>query len=153
MLAGHSVSTTRSHLASRVPQLQPDCPVFEIHGFAEKIDANCGLVRVVKGVVHKSDRVSVPACSLEPSFTTYRVIRLVFPTLWSPNRTILVRLGGEEGNSEVVGDAMAVGGDKVRPQWLCKNWNSGFDRHLASITTFRWRRRTARNPYFWKGHH
>ncbi len=43
----------------------------------------------------------------------------------------LVRFGRREGNSEVVGDAMAVGGDKVRPQWLCKNWNSGFDRHLA----------------------
>lgn len=113
MLGGRSVSTTRSHLSSRVPQLQPYCPVFKIHGFAEEIDTNCGLVRVVKGVVHKSDRVSVPECSPGANFTTYRVIRLVLPTLWSPNSTILVRLGGEEGNSEVVGDAMAVGGDKV----------------------------------------
>ncbi len=33
----------------------------------------------------------------------YRVIKLVFPTLWSPSNTILVRLGGVEEKSAVGG--------------------------------------------------
>lgn len=42
--------------------------------------------------------------------TSHLVIRLVFPTLWSPSKTILVRFGGADEKSAVtgvVGDSMA----------------------------------------------
>lgn len=47
-----------------------------------------------------------------PGFTaTDLVIRLVFPTLWSPRRTILVRFGGVEEKSAVAGvDGASIGG-------------------------------------------
>lgn len=37
--------------------------------------------------------------------TGYRVMRLVFPTLWSPSKTIFVRFGGEEEKSAETGVA------------------------------------------------
>jgi CO dehydrogenase/acetyl-CoA synthase beta subunit len=39
-----------------VPKLQPDGPVFEIHGLGEEVDADGGLVRVVERVVHEPER-------------------------------------------------------------------------------------------------
>lgn len=40
--------------------------------------------------------------------TTRLVIRLVFPTLWSPRRTILLRFSGGEEKSAVTGDVAAM---------------------------------------------
>jgi hypothetical protein len=34
--------------------LEAHCPVFKVHGFGEKVDADGRLVCVVKGIVHKS---------------------------------------------------------------------------------------------------
>ena len=39
----------------------------------------------------------------------YLVIKLVFPTLWSPRSTIFVRFGGEEEKSAVAGESIAEG--------------------------------------------
>lgn len=44
----------------------------------------------------------------------YRVISDVFPTDWSPSRTIFVRLSGEDEKSAVVGVAVL---DMVYDQW------------------------------------
>ena len=46
--------TTELLLTSSVPQLQPDGPVFEVHGLAQKIDADRSLVGAVEGVVHEA---------------------------------------------------------------------------------------------------
>lgn len=43
----------KTHLTSRVPKLQPDGPVLEVHCFAEKVDADGGLVGIVKRIVHE----------------------------------------------------------------------------------------------------
>lgn len=44
------------------------------------------------------------------------VMRLVFPTLWSPRRTILVRFGGVEEKSAVAGvDGASIGGVQSWP--------------------------------------
>lgn len=51
------------------------------------------------------------------SIATYRVIKLVFPTLWSPRSTILVRLGGEEEKSADTGveaESAMAGGTQLR---------------------------------------
>lgn len=41
---------------------------------------------------------------------TCLVIKLVFPTLWSPSKTIFVRLGGaEEKSAAVDGESMVAG--------------------------------------------
>jgi hypothetical protein len=39
-------------LPSSIPELQTDCPVLEVHGLGEKVDADSGLVGVIEGIVH-----------------------------------------------------------------------------------------------------
>ena len=41
-------------LAGGVPELKANCAVFEIHCFGEEIDADGGLVHVVKRIVHEA---------------------------------------------------------------------------------------------------
>lgn len=41
-------------LTSSVPQLQANSTVLEIHGLAQKINADGRLVRVIKRVIHES---------------------------------------------------------------------------------------------------
>lgn len=41
-------------LARRVPELEADGAVFEVHGFGEEVDADGGLVGGVEGVVHEA---------------------------------------------------------------------------------------------------
>ena len=67
--------------------------------------------------------------SLRRATRTHRVIRLVFPTDWSPNNTIFVRFRGDEEKSAeagVCGVAMLV----ARPQLLLM-----FDIRYSSFVT------------------
>lgn len=99
-----------AYLSSSVPQLQANSSVLKIHGFAQEVNANRGLISVVERIVHESEyrpdeheylRNSAPRADL--------VIRLVFPTLWSPSNTILVRFGGVEEKSAVAGvDSVSI---------------------------------------------
>jgi hypothetical protein len=41
-------------LPGGVPELEADCAVFEVHCFAEEVDADGGLVGAVEGVVHEA---------------------------------------------------------------------------------------------------
>jgi len=46
---------------------------------------------------------------------SYLVMRLVFPTLWSPSKTIFVRFGGEEEKSAETGvDGVSMGALRFR---------------------------------------
>ena len=43
----------KSFLSRRVPQLQTHRPVLQIHRLGQEVDPYCGLVRVVKSVIHE----------------------------------------------------------------------------------------------------
>jgi len=46
--------TPKSLLAGRIPQLKPHCPIIEIHGLGEEINANGGGILGIKVVVHEA---------------------------------------------------------------------------------------------------
>ena len=102
-----------AHLSSSVPQLQPNSSVLEVHGFAQEVNANRSLIGVVERIVHESARIPYEHEYLRNAFMSGAdlVIRLVFPTLWSPSNTILVRFGGVEEKSAAVGvDKASIAG-------------------------------------------
>lgn len=107
--------------------MQPYCPVVQVHCFAQKVDAYCRLVRVIKRVIHEAG-VRQEGSDTEPAqhrdrvvrngydeskliLSTviinnkpHRVMREVLPTDWSPRSTILVRFSPwVEVKSAVVG--------------------------------------------------
>lgn len=118
-----------AHLSSSVPQLQPNGSVLEVHGFAQEVNANRGLIGVVECIVHESARYHMSTSTRRTVFASGAdlVIRLVFPTLWSPSNTILVRFGGVEEKSAVVGvDKASITG------WCAGSRNSGLLHSLCS---------------------
>ena len=42
-----------TYLTGSIPKLQPDSPVVQIHGLAQKVYPNSCLIRVVECVIHK----------------------------------------------------------------------------------------------------
>ena len=47
-----------TYLTGSIPKLQPHCPVLEVHGFAQEVNAYRGLVCIVERVVHESARAT-----------------------------------------------------------------------------------------------
>jgi len=106
----HRQDTAHStHLSCSVPQLEPYCSVLDVHSLAQEINADGSLVGIVKLIVHESKTVSAGTVCLGPASNL--VMRLVFPTLWSPRRTTLVRLGEVKEKSAAAGvDGASIGG-------------------------------------------
>lgn len=47
-------STASTHLSRRIPQLQADRPVLEVHCLGQEVDSDGRLVRRVEGIVHEA---------------------------------------------------------------------------------------------------
>jgi hypothetical protein len=70
-----------SYLPCSIPELQSDCPVLQIHGFAQEVYSNGSLIRIVKRVVHESNRIMVDSGEMGVMLLAHLVISEVFPTL------------------------------------------------------------------------
>ena len=88
-----------AYLARRVPQLEADGAVLEIHSFCQKVDANCGLIGRVESVIHKTCKrvgkvLRGNATGGANREDTLRVMIEVLPTAWSPRKTSLYLASG-----------------------------------------------------------
>lgn len=107
------------NLPCRVPELQAYCPVLEVHGLGEEVDACCQRwdVRARAPMVawYVLSKVSyICGQSGRPGKLTKRVMRLVLPTLCSPRKTSLNFLSGDEaGNSLPPAFVGVAGADMV----------------------------------------
>lgn len=62
-----------TYLSRGIPKLQPYGPIIEVESFAEKVDANGRLVRIVERVIHKPGDMSsnIEGCNLDDDAPCY----------------------------------------------------------------------------------